>query len=296
MGKRYLGQNFLYDPSILKRIVQAAQLDAEDLVVEIGPGPGRLTKMLAERVKKVIAIELDENLFRKLKSELAEYKNVELIHGDALKYSYENLPEFKVVANIPYYITTPIIFRLLEIKQTYPIETQKTTEIIPPNPPIPPFGKGGQRGIFKGGRGDFRERKNLESATLTVQKEVAERIVAKPGGKDYGVLSIMVQYYAKPSLKFIIPKEAFRPVPKVDSAVIHIKILARPSVDVENDKIFFRTVKTAFSQRRKMLSNSLKSMRGDVKEWLSEAGIDPDRRPETLSIEEFAKLANKFDF
>lgn len=296
MGKRYLGQNFLYDPSILKRIIQAAQLEAEDLVVEIGPGPGRLTKMLAEKVKKVIAIELDENLFRKLKSELAEYKNVELIHGDALKYSYENLPEFKVVANIPYYITTPIIFRLLEIKQTYPAEIQKTTEIIPPNPPIPPFGKGGQMGIFKGGRGDFRERKNLESATLTVQKEVAERIVAKPGGKDYGVLSIMVQYYAKPSLKFIIPKEAFRPVPKVDSAVIHIKILASPSVDVENDKIFFRTVKTAFSQRRKMLSNSLKSIRQDVKEWLSETGIDPDRRPETLSIEEFAKLANKFDF
>lgn len=253
MGKRYLGQNFLYDPSILKRIVQAAELDAEDLVVEIGPGPGRLTKMLAERVKKVIAIELDENLFRKLKSELAEYKNVELIHGDALKYSYENLPEFKVVANIPYYITTPIIFRLIDA------------------------------------------RKNLESMTLTVQKEVAERIVATPGGKDYGVLSIMVQYYAKPSLKFIIPKEAFRPVPKVDSAVIHIKILARPSVDVENDKNFFRTVKTAFSQRRKMLSNSLKSMRGDVKEWLDKAGIDPNRRPETLSIEEFARLANTYD-
>ena len=284
MGKRYLGQNFLYDPSILKRIVQAAELDAEDLVVEIGPGPGRLTKMLAERVKKVIAIELDENLFRKLKSELAEYKNVELIHGDALKYSYENLPEFKVVANIPYYITTPIIFRLLEIKQTYPIETKKTTEIILPRPPL-----------VKGGRGDYRARKNLESMTLTVQKEVAERIVATPGGKDYGVLSIMVQYYAKPCLKFIIPKEAFRPVPKVDSAVIHIKILARPSVDVENDKIFFRTVKTAFSQRRKMLSNSLKSMCGDVKEWLDKAGIDPNRRPETLSIEEFARLANTYD-
>ncbi len=163
-------------------------------------------------------------------------------------------------------------------------ETKKTAAITLPRPPK-----------VKGGRGDYRARKNLESMTLTVQKEVAERIVATPGGKDYGVLSIMVQYYAKPSLKFIIPKEAFRPVPKVDSAVIHIKILARPSVDVENDKHFFRTVKTAFSQRRKMLSNSLKSIRGDVKEWLDKAGIDPNRRPETLSIEEFARLANTYD-
>lgn len=254
MPKRYLGQNFLFDPSILKRIIQVAQLDREDLIVEIGPGPGRLTRMLAEKVKKVIAIELDKKLYEKLKAELAGYSNVELIHGNALEYSYENLPEFKVVANIPYYITTPIIFRLLDTKE------------------------------------------NVKSMTLTVQKEVAERIVATPGGKDYGVLSIMVQYYAKPNLKFIIPKETFRPVPKVDSAVIHIKILEKPSVYVVDKELFSRIVKTAFSQRRKMISNSLKSIRQDVKEWLSEAGIDPDRRPETLSIEEFAKLANKFDF
>lgn len=254
MTKRYLGQNFLYDPSILKRIIQVAQLNREDLVVEIGPGPGRLTRMLAEKVEKVIAIELDENLYEKLKTELTEFKNVELIHGDALKYPYESLPAFKVVANIPYYITTPLIFKLLE---------------IPPHP-----------------------LKNLKSMTLTIQKEVAERIIAKPGGKDYGVLSIMVQYYAKPSLEFIIPKEAFRPVPKVDSAVIHIEILEKPSVEVKNKDFFSRIVKTAFSQRRKMLSNSLKSIRGDVKEWLAEAGIDSNRRPETLSIEEFARLAN----
>jgi 16S rRNA (adenine1518-N6/adenine1519-N6)-dimethyltransferase len=258
MPKRYLGQNFLFDPSILKKIIQVAQLDREDLIVEIGPGPGRLTRMLAEKVKKVIAIELDKKLYEKLKAELAGYSNVELIHGDALEYSYENLPEFKVVANIPYYITTPIIFKLLE---------------IPPHP-----------------------LKNLKSMTLTVQKEVAERIVATPGGKDYGVLSIMVQYYAKPNLKFIIPKETFRPVPKVDSAVIHIKILEKPSVNVVDKELFSRIVKTAFSQRRKMLSNSLKSIRRDVKEWLAETGIAPDRRPETLSIEEFAKLANKLDF
>ena len=160
------------------------------------------------------------------------------------------------------------------------------------NPPAARFEEGGQRGILKRGGAAFRSKKNIESMTLTVQKEVAERIVAKPGGKDYGVLSIMVQYHAKPRLEFIIPKEAFRPVPKVDSAVIHIEILDKPSVDVLNEEIFSRVVKTAFSQRRKMLSNSLRSLREDVKEWLSKAGIDPNRRPETLSIEEFARLAN----
>jgi len=250
MAKRHLGQNFLYDPSILKRIINVAELNREDIVAEIGPGYGILTKMLAETVKSVIAIELDEELYRILKTGLAEYKNVELIHGDALKYPYENLPEFKVVANIPYYITTPIIFRLFEVKR------------------------------------------NLKSMTLTVQKEVAERITASPGGKDYGVLSIMVQYYAKPSIKFIIPKGAFRPVPKVDSAVVHIEILEMPSVDVKDKEFFFKVVKTSFSQRRKMLSNSLKSIRENVEEWLVKAGIDSKRRPETLSIEEFARLSN----
>jgi len=250
MAKRHLGQNFLYDPSILKRIINVAELNIDDVVVEIGPGYGILTKMLAETVKSVIAIELDEELYRKLKTGLAEYRNVELIHGDALKYPYENLPEFKVVANIPYYITTPIIFRLFKVKR------------------------------------------NLKSMTITVQKEVAERITASPGGKDYGVLSIMVQYYAESSLEFIIPKGAFRPVPKVDSAVVNIKILERPSVDVKDEEFFFKIVKTSFSQRRKMISNSLKSIRVDIKEWMAEAGIDSKRRPETLSIDEFARLSN----
>ncbi len=253
MAKRYLGQNFLYDPSILKKIIQAAQLNTEDLVVEIGPGHGSLTKMLSEAVRKVVAIELDKELFMNLTKELAGYENVELVHEDALKYPYEGLSRFKAVANIPYYITTPLIFRL------------------------------------------FDARKNIESMTLTVQKEVAERIIAKPGGKDYGVLSIMVQYYAKPSLEFIIPKGAFRPVPKVDSAVVHFKVLEKPSVNIKNEKFFFALIRTAFSQRRKMLSNSLKSIRGDVKEWLAAAGIDPNRRPETLSIEEFARLANTYN-
>jgi 16S rRNA (adenine1518-N6/adenine1519-N6)-dimethyltransferase len=279
MTRKYLGQNFLYDPSILRRIIQVAQLNREDLVVEIGPGPGRLTRMLAERVEKVIAIELDERLFEELKTELTGYNNVEFIHGDALKYPYENLPEFKVVANIPYHITTPIIFRLLETKLKYHIE--RATEIIPPYPPL-----------VKGERVDYVMRKNLISMTLTVQEEVAERIVAGPGGKDYGVLSVMVQYYAEPRLKFMIPRGAFRPVPRVDSAVIHIKIPGKPSALVEDEEFFFKVVKTAFSQRRKMLSNSLKSLREDIRDRLTQAGIDPGRRPETLSIEEFARLSN----
>lgn len=250
MTKKYLGQNFLYDPAILKRMIQVAQLSKEDTVVEIGPGPGRLTKMLAERVKKVIAIELDEELFEKLRGDFIGYNNVELIHGDALKFPFEEIGGFKVVANIPYYITTPIIFRLLEAKE------------------------------------------NLRSMTLTIQKEVAERIAAEPGGKDYGVLSIMVQYYSLPKMKFIIKKEAFRPMPRVDSAVIHIKLLENPSVSVKDEQIFFKTVKTAFSHRRKTLSNSLKSLGDDIKDKLVNAGIDPKRRPETLSLEEFARLSD----
>ena len=248
--KKYLGQNFLYDPSILGKIVQAANLSSEDTVVEIGPGPGRLTMMLAAAAKRVIGIELDRALYERLKAELDGYKNIELVYGDALGYPYEDLPEFKVVANIPYYITTPIIFRLIE------------------------------------------SRKNLKSMSLTVQKEVAERIVARPDTGDYGVLSIMVQYYAVPSLKFIIPRGAFRPVPKVDSAALYIEMLESPSVKVKDEKLFFRVVKTAFTQRRKTLANAIKTLSDDVKEKIIQAGIDPQRRPGTLSIEEFARLAD----
>ena len=254
MPKKSLGQYFLYDPLVIEAIIQAARLDPDDLVVEIGPGPGSLTKRLAEKVQHLIAIELDNALYGKLTVKLAGYDKIELVCGDALEYQYENLPAFKVVANIPYYITTPIIFRLLDA------------------------------------------RKNLKSMTLTIQKEVAERIVAKPGGKDCGVLSIMVQYYADSSLQFIIPKEAFRPSPKVDSAVVHMRILDKPSVAVRDEELFFRIVRTTFSQRRKMLSNSLKKVHEDVPGWLRNARIDPHRRPETLSMEEFARLADTFDF
>ena len=250
MPKKSLGQNFLFDPSILHRIIESANISSDDTVVEIGPGHGRLTKMLAEVSKKVIAIELDPELFSKLKETLSPYPNIELIHGDALKYPYESLKSFKVVANIPYYITTPIIFRLLEA------------------------------------------RKSLKSMTLTIQKEVAQRIVAQPNTNSYGVLSIVIQYYGEPEIKFIIPRAAFRPVPKVDSALIHIDILKNPPVKVKDEEVLFYVIKTAFSHRRKMIQNSLKTVSKDIKEILISANIKPERRPETLTIEEFARLSD----
>lgn len=216
--------------------------------------------MLAERVRRVIAIEIDPGLCRRLKDEFAGHDNIELVNEDALRYSFGGLDEFKVVANIPYYITTPILFRLIE------------------------------------------ERKKLRSVTVTIQKEVAERIVAGPGGKDYGVLSLMIQYYGRPELRFVVPKGAFRPVPKVDSAVIHIEILERPAVRVLDERLFFRVIRMAFAQRRKTLANALKSITDEtvssegkpagIREILMLAGIEPMRRAETLSIEDFARVSD----
>lgn len=249
MSRRRLGQHFLFDPSILSRIADAAGLSSDDTVVEIGPGPGTLTAILAERASRLIAIELDRGLYEKLKARFGGIPSVEIVHADALDYPFNLLGKFKVVANIPYYITTPIIFRLLE------------------------------------------EKDRLLSMTLTIQKEVAERIVAGPGSKDYGVLSIMVQYLCDTEIAFFVPKGAFRPVPKVDSAVIRLVVRERPLVTVSDEQLFFRVVKTAFSQRRKMLSNSLKGLGPSVVAALEEAGVDPMRRPETLGIGEFAGIS-----
>jgi 16S rRNA (adenine1518-N6/adenine1519-N6)-dimethyltransferase len=250
MNKRSLGQNFLFDSTILERIIAAADVTPDDTVVEIGPGPGRLTHMLAKAARRVIAIELDSHLYGRLKDEMTGRENVELVCGDALKYDYEAVGPFRVVANIPYYITTPIIFRLIEA------------------------------------------RSNLVSMTLTIQKEVAERIVSGPGTKDYGALSLGVQYRADPEIKFIIPATAFRPVPKVDSAVIRMDIRKTPRVAVADEDLFFRIIRAGFSQRRKTLSNSLKPLFSDIKDILADVGIDSNRRAETLSMEEFAKLAD----
>lgn len=250
MAKKSLGQNFLFDPSILGRLVDTSHVTADDTVVEIGPGHGSLTAILAGIAGKVIAIELDDNLFIKLQEKFSGSGNVVLVHGDALTYAYETLEPFKVVANIPYYITTPIIFRLMEAG------------------------------------------KRLLSMTLTIQKEVAQRITAGPNTKAYGILSIAVQYAAITEFGFIIPREAFKPVPKVDSAVIHLTMRKTPKVIVKDEKFFFTVVRTAFAQRRKTLSNSLKPLSPDIREELIDAGIDPRRRAETLTIEEFAALAD----
>lgn len=226
-------------------------IEKGDTVVEIGPGHGRLTRLLAEKAGKVIAIEIDTRLVNILKEELKACPNVELVEGDALKYHYENLEPFKVVSNIPYYITTPLIFKLLEAE-------------------------------------------NLLSMTLTIQKEVALRITARPGTKDYGVLSLMVQYRAIPEIKFFIPRGAFRPVPEVDSAVIHME-MKRKFLEPSQEELFKKIIKMAFSKRRKTLFNSLKALLkdSDIKEVFKSLGIDPSRRPESLSLEEFLRITEE---
>ncbi|MBI5025516.1 MAG: ribosomal RNA small subunit methyltransferase A [Nitrospirae bacterium] len=248
--RRPLGQHFLFDNRILKRIVDCAQITPEDTVVEIGPGLGTMTKLLAERAKRVIAIEIDKKLVAKLEATLSMHENVEIVKADALKFPYDSIQgKFKVVANIPYYITTPLIFRLLEFKER----------------------------IF--------------TMTLLLQKEVAQRIVASPGGKDYGVLSIVIQLWTKPSLKFLVTKEAFSPEPKVDSALVNFEISETPVYDIKDEDFFLKIVKTAFSQRRKTIMNSLKSFK-NIKKALLESGIDSGLRPEVLSIKDFIRLAD----
>ena len=253
-----LGQNFLVDEEIVNKIAAAAELSEADTVLEVGPGIGTLTQALAMTGAKVVAVELDRRLLPVLEKTLDGYDNVEIINEDILKLDIKKaVPQdnFKVVANLPYYITTPIIFNLLEQK-------------------LP-----------------------MERLVVMVQKEVAERIAARPGGKDYGALSVAIQYYTEPEIAFAVPSSAFIPQPSVDSAVIVCKRRSAPAVDVVDEKLFFRVVKAAFSVRRKMLSNALKNMgiTGEqVTSWLEMAGIDGKRRGETLSLEEFASLTNTF--
>ena len=255
MSKR-LGQNFLIDANIVQGIVDAANVQENDRVLEIGPGIGTLTQALAETGAEVTCVELDKRLPEVLAHTLDAYDNVRVIQGDILKV---NIPEimgdkpFKVVANLPYYITTPIIMALLE--KHLPI-----TDIV-----------------------------------VMVQKEVAERMAAQPGGKTYGPLSVAVQYYTVPEIALYVPPRSFMPPPEVDSVVVNCKVRQIPAVELIDEKMFFRVVKAAFGQRRKTLNNALKSMGVDkniIADVLDKAGIEATRRGETLTMEEFGAIAN----
>jgi 16S rRNA (adenine1518-N6/adenine1519-N6)-dimethyltransferase len=254
-----LGQNFLIDNDILDKIVASANLTKDDKVLEIGPGIGLLTVRLADSSGKVLSIELDDKLIPILNDNLKEFDNVVIYHGDAMKVDLmqltdEHLKEpFTICANIPYYITTPLINRF------------------------------------------FKEDLNVKNIVLMIQKEVAERMVAKPGGKDYGALSLLIQYYSKPSIVTLVPPNCFVPRPKIDSAVIKLEMYKKPPVELISSELFFNVIKASFSQRRKTLSNALKPMgipREELKLCFDQCSIDPSRRGETLSIDEFANLSN----
>ena len=255
MSKK-LGQNFLIKRGIVDEIVHAAELTAGEPVLEVGPGIGTLTQGLAQSGADVTAIELDRRLLEVLDTTLASYDNVRIIHGDVLKLdvpSIMNNKPFKVVANLPYYITTPIIMSLLESK-------------------LP-----------------------IERLVVMVQKEVALRMVAKPGTKDYGALSVAVQYYTEPDIVLDVPPKSFLPAPAVTSSVIRCVLRDKPPVDVIDEKLFFRVVKAGFAQRRKTFANTMKTTglsKDRIEELLAKANIDGQRRGETFTLQEFADVAN----
>ncbi|WP_352420324.1 16S rRNA (adenine(1518)-N(6)/adenine(1519)-N(6))-dimethyltransferase RsmA [Proteiniborus sp.] len=257
-----LGQNFLIDGNVIDNIIEGSNIGADDGIIEIGPGIGTLTQKLCESAGKVIAIELDNNLLPILEETLEGYNNVEVIHGDVLKVDLNQLikeklegRKVKVVANLPYYITTPIIMKLLE------------------------------------------ENLNIDKIVVMVQKEVALRMKAVPGGKDYGALSVAVQYYSEPKIIVDVPKNVFMPKPNVDSAVIMLDVYKESHIKVKDKKLFFNIVKAAFGKRRKTLLNALSSgielKKEEVLAALEKSGIDPTRRGETLDITEFARLSDE---
>lgn len=255
MSKK-LGQNFLIKRGIVDGIVHAAELMPGEPVLEVGPGIGTLTQGLAQSGADVTAIELDRRLLDVLDTTLASYDNVRIVHGDVLKLDVPtimNHKPFKVVANLPYYITTPIIMSLLESK-------------------LP-----------------------IERLVVMVQKEVALRMVAKPGTKDYGALSVAVQYYTEPDIVLDVPPKSFLPAPAVTSSVIRCVLRDKPPVDVIDEKLFFRVVKAGFAQRRKTFSNTMKTTglsKDRIEELLAKANIDGQRRGETFTLQEFADVAN----
>ncbi|KHD85015.1 16S rRNA (adenine(1518)-N(6)/adenine(1519)-N(6))-dimethyltransferase RsmA [Bacillus ginsengihumi] len=263
--KKSLGQNFLIDPNILRNITEYANLTKESGVIEIGPGIGALTEHLARSSGKVVAFEIDQRLMPILKDTLSPYDNVKIVNEDILKADvkkiineeFSHIDKLMVVANLPYYVTTPIILKLI-------------TEALP-----------------------------IQGIVVMLQKEVAERISAKPGTKHYGSLSIAIQYYMTAEVVMIVPKTVFMPQPNVDSAVIRLMKRPKPKVDVVDEKFFFEVTRASFAQRRKTLINNLtsqllegKAKKAEIIEVLHSLNIDPTRRGETLSLEEFASLCN----
>lgn len=257
-NKNY-GQNFLIDDNTVEQIVEKAEVNKNDLVIEIGPGLGTLTKYLLEKAGKVICIELDTHVLKILNDRFSLYNNFELINNDVLKVDLKELIEknsqfsnVKVVANLPYYITTPIIMKLLE------------------------------------------EHLDLNSITVMVQKEVALRLTETPGGKETGAITYSINYYTNPSIVLNVSKECFIPSPKVDSAVIKLDILKEPKVKVQNEELFFKIIKASFLQKRKTLSNSLFNSgiadKSFLEKMLTELNIDLRIRAEKLTLEDFARI------
>jgi 16S rRNA (adenine1518-N6/adenine1519-N6)-dimethyltransferase len=260
--KRF-GQNFLIDTHVLEKIVRAADISKEDFVLEIGPGIGTMTQYLAEAAKRVTAVEIDDNLIPILEETLKDYDNVSVIHGDILKLDLNRLVQeqndgkpIKVVANLPYYITTPIIMGL------------------------------------------FESRVPLINATVMVQKEVADRMQAGPGTKDYGALSLAVQYYASPYIAANVPPNCFIPRPKVGSSVIRLTKHDKKPVNVDNEELFWKLIRASFNQRRKTLQNGLNNSpeitltKETIAQAIESLGWSPTVRGETLTLEQFALLAN----
>ncbi len=262
MQKKY-GQNFLIDANILAKIVEAAQITKEDHVLEIGPGIGTMTQYLAEAAGRVTAVEIDRDLIPILEETLSSYDNVKVLCGDILKVDLSALAKehggrpMKVVANLPYYITTPIVMGLLEGEAL------------------------------------------LHSITVMVQREVADRMQTGPGSKDYGALSLAVQYYAKPEIVARVPASCFLPRPNVDSTVVRLTKYEKPPVEADDEAFLFAVIRASFNQRRKTLVNGLANAgglgitRGQVETVLEEMGISAMVRGETFTLEQFAELSDR---
>ena len=260
-----LGQNFLNDDSVVKRIVSAAEIDAHTLILEVGPGIGSMTKEMATISAGVVAVEIDKHLIAALNDNLSEFSNIAIINNDIMKVDIEaiineykekyNADKVKVVANLPYYITTPIIMKFLE------------------------------------------EVKGIDGMVFMVQKEVAQRMVSKPGIKDYGALSVAVQFYSHPQIVFDVPPHCFIPQPEVHSTVIKLDILSEPPVKV-NKELYFKLVKASFGQRRKTLVNGLANAgifnksKEQIKQIIDSMGLNENIRGEVLSVEKFGELSN----